>query len=55
VLIVKALENGSAEAKGIKVDGSRKGNGNPNVANLPFEDLYVQSLRTRGLRENIKR
>lgn len=51
----KALENGSAEAKGIKVDGSGKGNGNPNVANLPFRDPYVQSLRTRGLRENIKR
>jgi hypothetical protein len=51
----KALENGSAEAKGVKIDGDGKGNGISNMANLPFRDTHVQSLRTRGLRENIKK
>jgi hypothetical protein len=50
----KALENGSAEAKGVKLDVG-KGNRDFNMASLPFRDTHVQSLRTSGLRENIKR
>jgi hypothetical protein len=50
----KALENGSAEARGGKLDAG-KGYNDSNLVKLPFRDVNVQSLRTRGLRENIKR
>jgi hypothetical protein len=52
--IRKALENGSAEARGGKLDAG-KGYDDSNLVKLPFRDANVQSLRTRGLRENIKR
>jgi UV radiation resistance-associated gene protein len=48
------LEIGGVEPKG-KIDGNGKGKGMENVASLPFIDADVQTLRTRGLRENIKR
>lgn len=51
----RALEIGSVEVKGKKIDGNGKGKGMENVASLPFIDANVQTLRTRGLRENIKR
>jgi len=52
--IRKALENGTSEARGGKLDAG-KGYDDSNLVKLPFRDANVQSLRTRGLRENIKR
>ena len=50
------VEVGSVEPKGkIGGNGKGKGMGMENVASLPFIDANVQTLRTRGLRENIKR
>jgi hypothetical protein len=50
----RALEIGSVEPKR-KIDGNGKGKGIDNMASLPFIDANVQTLRTRGLRENLKR